>query len=86
MKQKIVFLLLQQRRAGKGDELGVGQTGAHKCREEVVLATVSFIDNNQVKCACTILTCTIFIKLINQANHGLVGTGIDTPNFTFTIN
>ncbi|SVJ71629.1 Uncharacterised protein [Klebsiella pneumoniae] len=41
-----VFVLLQQRCAGKGDELGVGQTGAHECREEVVLATVGLIDQH----------------------------------------
>ncbi|MNF97963.1 hypothetical protein D3C84_808080 [compost metagenome] len=41
-----MFVLLQQRCASKGNELRVEQTGPHKGREEVVLATVSLIDQH----------------------------------------
>ena len=41
-----VAVCLRDRRTGKGDKLGVGQTGAHKRRQEPVLAPVGFIHHH----------------------------------------
>ena len=41
-----VFIVLQQRGAGEGNELGIGQAGAHKRRQKVVLTAVGLIDQH----------------------------------------